>query len=109
MKIVDIGNKKLLKIRRTNTGMNCKQRQMIKLIKTMKKNKKQKLKHKKKKKRISLNTGLTISKLAMIHGENWEFKGRVLFRIIQKLKSLTPTSAILISNTLIYELNLKAR
>ena len=80
MKKVEKGKKKLFMKRRTNTGMNCKQRQMKKLISNLKKKKKQKLKHKKK--RISLNTGLTILKQAMIHGENWEFKGRVLFRMI---------------------------
>ena len=71
----------------TNIGIKCKKRQK-----------------KKKKERVSRNTELTILKQkAMIHGENWEFKGQVLYRMIQRLKSLTPTSAKLTSNTLIYE------
>ena len=81
-KIVTERNIKILLIGRTNTGINCKKRQIKKLISKEKKEKKQKMKHKKKKKRISLNTEFTILKQALIHGENWEFKGQVLYIMI---------------------------
>ena len=54
-------------------------------------------------KRVSLNTELTILKQVLIHGKTWEFKGQALYRMIQRLKFLTPTSAISNSNTLNYE------
>ena len=100
----NIGNNMMQGTKWKKNNTNGTKRKQRKERREKKKRKREERKRKERKKKIRVCFNM-ILKQELIHGENQEFKGQVLLRMIEKLKSLTLNLAILTSNILMnYEL-----
>ena len=88
--------------KRNHRNLKIEELNLKEIEKPDKKEEKNKTKKNKKKER---HRWFTILNQALTHGENQEFKGQVLSKMIQRLKFLTPTQEILTFKTLVnYEI-----